>query len=188
MSCPCQLALSSTLEMRETGTYGKQTTRSNQQDGRQTLRHKPERLGLTLESGGWVAVTALLGAWGRKGFALSRSELEEVVRRNDKQRFAFDESGTHIRASQGHSVDIDLGLTALEPPELPFHGTTSAALESGLNTGLQRMSRHHVHLSTDQETVQRGGSRHASAVILRVAALGTSEVTQFCIRSSNTPF
>lgn len=149
------------------------------------LRHDPQGLGLTLESGGWVSVTALLGALGRKGFALSRSDLEEVVTRNDKQRFAFDELGEHIRASQGHSVDVDLGLIALEPPELLFHGTTSAALDSVLTTGLQRMRRHHVHLSVDTETAQRVGSRHGQAVILRVAALTMHEAGHAFYRSDN---
>lgn len=150
-----------------------------------TLRHKPESFGLKLESGGWVAVTALLEAFERKGYRLSQTELEEVVRRNDKQRFAFDESGRRIRASQGHSVDIDLGLEALEPPELLFHGTTTAALERVLETGLQRMSRHHVHLSIDEETAQRVGSRHGQAVILRVAARAMHEAGHAFYRSDN---
>ncbi len=149
------------------------------------LRHDPQGIGLTLESGGWVSVTALLGALGRKGFTLEPKDLEEVVRRNDKQRFAFDESGERIRASQGHSVDIDLGLIALEPPQTLFHGTTSAALESVMATGLQRMRRHHVHLSVDEETAQRVGSRHGKAVILRVAALTMHEAGHAFYRSAN---
>ena len=66
-----------------------------------TLRHKPESLGLQLEEGGWIGVDTLLAAFARKGYALSRVELEEVVARNDKRRFAFDETREHIRASQG---------------------------------------------------------------------------------------
>ncbi len=149
------------------------------------LRHDPQAIGLTLESGGWVSAAALLGALGRKGYALTRSDLEEVVTRNDKQRFAFDEAGTRIRASQGHSVAVDLGLIALEPPPILFHGTTAAALESVLATGLQRMRRHHVHLSVDTDTAQRVGSRHGQAVILRVAALTMYEAGHAFYRSAN---
>jgi putative RNA 2'-phosphotransferase len=136
-----------------------------------TLRHKPERLGLTLEPGGWVKVDTLLHAFDSQGFALTRAELEEVVAKNDKQRFSFDETKTRIRANQGHSVEVDLELEPREPPEVLYHGTTTAALESILETGLQRMKRHHVHLSPDTETAHRVGSRHGKAVILRVEAL-----------------
>jgi putative RNA 2'-phosphotransferase len=136
-----------------------------------TLRHKPERLGLSLEAGGWVDVEALLSAFHAKGFRVTRAELEEVVAKNDKQRFSFDETGTRIRANQGHSVEVDLQLEPREPPEILYHGTTTAALTSILETGLQRMKRHHVHLSPDTQTAHRVGSRHGKAVILRVKAL-----------------
>ncbi len=135
------------------------------------LRHKPESLGLKLEEAGWVAVDALLTALNRKGFTISRAELNDVVRLNDKQRFSFDTSGSKIRANQGHSVEVDLALIPLEPPELLFHGTTIGSVASILETGLQRMNRHHVHLSKDLETAFRVGSRHGKPVILHIRAL-----------------
>jgi putative RNA 2'-phosphotransferase len=135
------------------------------------LRHKPERLGIKLSVSGWTDVSDLLNALERKGFTLSRAELEEVVAQNDKQRFSFDQSGQHIRANQGHSIAVDLGLTPLEPPEVLYHGTTQAALSSILEIGLQRMSRHHVHLSPDTQTALRVGSRRGKPVLLEVMAL-----------------
>ena len=135
------------------------------------LRHKPEALGLNLETGGWVDVDALLGALARKGFSLSREELDQVVAQNDKQRFSFDPTRTRIRANQGHSVEVDLELMPLEPPETLYHGTHDAALETIFRHGLQRMSRHHVHLSMDTQTAVRVGSRRGKGVILRVRAL-----------------
>src|SRR6185369_13288171 len=92
------------------------------------LRHQPQRLGLHLEPGGWVAIDDLLRACERNSFALSRSELDEVVRRNDKQRFTIDPTGTRIRANQGHSVSIDLQLEPVEPPALLYHGTGQASV------------------------------------------------------------
>src|SRR4051812_24621747 len=80
------------------------------------LRHEPEGLGLTLAPGGWVPVDELLAACARKHFPVTREELDEVVTTNDKQRFAFDETGTRIRANQGHSVEVDLQLEPAEPP------------------------------------------------------------------------
>ena len=150
-----------------------------------TLRHKPESLGLKLEEGGWVSVDALLVAFAHKGYALSRGELEEVVARNDKRRFAFDETGERIRASQGHSVEIDLQLEPLEPPETLFHGTTATNLSGILESGLQRMKRHHVHLSIDVETAHRVGSRHGKAVILTVNSKAMSEAGHLFYRSDN---
>jgi putative RNA 2'-phosphotransferase len=132
------------------------------------LRHKPEALGLTLEPGGWVLVSDLLAAFARKGFSLTRDELEVVVTLNDKQRFAFDESGDRIRANQGHSTEVDLQLTPVEPPLTLFHGTASKSVTSILETGVTRGSRHHVHLSQDAETARKVGARHGKPVILVV--------------------
>ena len=134
------------------------------------LRHAPERLGLTLGPGGWVAVDDLLRACAEHRFAVTADGLREVVERSDKQRFAFDATGTLIRANQGHSVDVDLQLVPTPPPETLFHGTGAGAVESILTSGLERRSRHHVHLSPDEETARRVGMRHGKPVILTVAA------------------
>jgi putative RNA 2'-phosphotransferase len=136
------------------------------------LRHRPEALGLTLETGGWVAVEELLAACARRGQPLTRAQLEELVATNDKQRFAFDETHTRIRAQQGHSVPVELGLVAQEPPAHLYHGTVAAALPVIREQGLRKMQRHHVHLSPDAETARRVGSRRGRPVILVVDAAG----------------
>ena len=87
------------------------------------LRHQPERLGLTLQPGGWVPVADLLAACARHNLPLSRVELDEVVARNNKRRFSFDPTGTLIRANQGHSVTVDLELEPVQPPAVLYHGT-----------------------------------------------------------------
>ena len=97
---------------------------------------------------------------------MSAEELREVVESNEKQRFAFDETGAMIRANQGHSVSVDLELTPTAPPELLFHGTGAGSVESILRSGLERRNRHHVHLSLDQETARRVGMRHGKPVIV----------------------
>ncbi len=60
------------------------------------LRHAPDEIGLTLEPGGWVAVDLLFEACHKAGFSIWRSELDQVVADNSKQRFAFDETGQHM--------------------------------------------------------------------------------------------
>ncbi|MEJ7664349.1 MAG: RNA 2'-phosphotransferase [Hymenobacter sp.] len=78
---------------------------------------------------------------------------------NDKQRFAFDGAGQRIRAQQGHSVAVDLQLAPATPPAVLYHGTTPAALPAIQAAGLQKMNRHHVHLTTDEATARRVGQR-----------------------------
>jgi putative RNA 2'-phosphotransferase len=138
------------------------------------LRHQPQALGLTLAPGGWVAVVDLLAACDQHGRPLSRAELDEVVARNNKQRFSYDESGRRIRANQGHSVAVDLQLAPAIPPETLYHGTGERAVASIQRDGLKRMTRHHVHLSPDTATAINVGRRHGRPVVFAVAAAAMS--------------
>jgi len=132
------------------------------------LRHQPEAIGIVLDSQGWVEVDALLKGLGRRGHRLSRAELDRVVAESDKKRFAFNEDGTRIRANQGHSVQVDLGLEPAVPPERLYHGTVEKFMDSILATGLHKGERHDVHLSPDLETATKVGSRRGKPVILEI--------------------
>lgn len=134
------------------------------------LRHRPERLGLRLDPGGWVDVDELLDACRRAQFSLSRDELAEVVERNDKRRFSLDDTGSRIRANQRHNLAIDLQLEAEVPPPLLYHGTWRLTVERVLGEGLQRMGRHHVHVTADVGTALKVGARHGRPTVLEVAA------------------
>ena len=100
----------------------------------------------------------------------SREQLEEVVATNDKKRFSFSPDGQLIRANQGHSVEVDLGLVPIEPPELLYHGTVERFLDSIRAQGLLRGNRHHVHLSADREKAARVGQHRGQPVVLVVEA------------------
>ncbi|MER7431015.1 RNA 2'-phosphotransferase [Nonomuraea rubra] len=132
------------------------------------LRHDPQRIGLALDPAGWVEVEELLRAAAAHGFPITPEELRVVVAGNDKRRYTI-ESG-RIRASQGHSVPVDLGLTAIEPPEVLYHGTVGRFLAAIRQEGLRPMGRHHVHLSPDRETATRVGARRGVPVVLVVAS------------------
>ena len=134
------------------------------------LRHRPDSIGLALDSQGWAAVDDLLAQLGASGHELDRALLERVVDENDKQRFAFSADRTRIRASQGHSVAVDLALAPTAPPPVLYHGTASRFLKSILTEGLHAAARHHVHLSADVETAKRVGTRHGFPAVLRVDA------------------
>jgi putative RNA 2'-phosphotransferase len=134
------------------------------------LRHRPERIGLELTEDGWAKVSELLHLMTAAGHPLTRETLLRVVAENDKQRFAMSEDGSRIRASQGHSVEIDLALPPTDPPELLYHGTADRFVDSILEHGLLRRSRNHVHLSLDIETATRVGQRHGKPIVLTIAA------------------
>jgi putative RNA 2'-phosphotransferase len=134
------------------------------------LRHQPEKLGLILESGGWVKVEELLKACAKNNFPVSLEELKEVVEKNDKRRFSFNETDEKIRANQGHSVEVDLELRPETPPARLFHGTAERSVAAIRARGLLKMARHHVHLSADAETARRVGARRGKPIVLVVDA------------------
>ncbi|MEW1719647.1 RNA 2'-phosphotransferase [Streptomyces sp. NPDC093109] len=134
------------------------------------LRHQPERLGITLDANGWVAIDDLLRATTAHHFRLTRAELDHVVAVNDKQRFTID--GDRIRANQGHTVTVDLDLAPATPPAYLYHGTVAGNLAAIRAEGLRPMRRHHVHLSADRETATRVGARRGRPVVLPVDAAG----------------
>uniref|UniRef100_UPI0030DC2697 RNA 2'-phosphotransferase n=1 Tax=Calothrix sp. NIES-2100 TaxID=1954172 RepID=UPI0030DC2697 len=134
------------------------------------LRHQPDSIGIKLAAGGWVNVQELIAACANHQFPITLEELQEVVATNDKKRFSFDSTGTLIRANQGHSVEVDLQFQPVIPPNVLYHGTGQKSVESIMQTGIAKMSRHHVHLSLDIATAKAVGARHGKPVVLAVDA------------------
>jgi putative RNA 2'-phosphotransferase len=130
------------------------------------LRHAPDEIGLVLDENGWADVGELIAKAAQKGMVFSREDIEEVVVTNDKQRFSYNEDKSRIRANQGHSIDVDLQLQRKEPPVTLYHGTVAKFLGMIEEQGLQKMSRHHVHLSADRLTAEKVASRRGEAIIL----------------------
>ena len=134
------------------------------------LRHEPQQVGLTLDSAGWVGVDELLKAVNRHGVSLTQDQLKHIVATSDKKRFAFSDDGRRIRASQGHSLAVDLQYQAQTPPEFLYHGTATRFLPGIRRDGLQRMQRHDVHLSTETKVTVQVGARHGKPVLLIIRA------------------
>ncbi|MFQ6551871.1 RNA 2'-phosphotransferase [Aestuariibius insulae] len=132
----------------------------------QVLRHAPEAIGITLDAEGWVAVDDLLERLAANGHPLSRADLEHIVRTSDKKRFTLSQDGARLRAAQGHSVPVDLGLEPREPPAILFHGTAASHLAQIRADGLLPQRRLQVHLSADRDTAIRVGRRHGKPVVL----------------------
>lgn len=134
------------------------------------LRHKPETIGIQLDPNGWVEVNELIEKANNYGIKFDREALNHIVATNSKKRFAFNDTFDKIRASQGHSIEIELGYISQKPPEFLFHGTAEKYVQSILDTGLEKRNRQHVHLSIDLETANKVGQRHGKPFIFKVLA------------------
>ena len=131
------------------------------------LRHKPEVIGITLDEHGWADVDALIEGVNQT-HPLNRKILEEIVAEDEKQRYAFNEDHTKIRASQGHSIPVDVELEEVIPPDILFHGTGEKYVSSIEKEGLIPKNRLYVHLSSDAETAYKVGSRHGRPVVYTI--------------------
>jgi putative RNA 2'-phosphotransferase len=135
------------------------------------LRHKPEKLNLILDDEGYVEVKLLLKALRNNRWdTFTKEDLDRVVETNNKKRFAYSENGLRIRASQGHSINVNLGLASIKPPKFLYHGTVNKFLNAIKLEGLKKGSRQHVHLSIDEDTATNVGSRRGKPVILTINA------------------
>jgi len=135
------------------------------------LRHKPEKIGLTLDAQGWADLTTLLTQAQAHGAPLTLADVHRVVAGNDKKRFQLSEDGTRIRAVQGHSTaQVAIKRPAVRPPAVLYHGTADRFVASICKLGLLPGKRHQVHLSPDVPTAMAVGQRHGKVVIFQVDA------------------
>ena len=132
------------------------------------LRHSPQTIGIELDEQGWANVKELIEKCKKHRYHFSMEDLIEIVETNDKKRYSFNEKRNRIRANQGHSIDINLALQPVEPPEFLYHGTASRFVPSIMEDGIVKQSRQHVHLSKDRDTALNVGSRHGKPVVLTI--------------------
>lgn len=131
------------------------------------LRHKPEIIGISLDEHGWAKVSELIEGISKQ-YDFDMKMLEEIVRSDEKQRYAFNDDKTLIRANQGHSISVDVELEKLEPPEFLWHGTGEKYVSNIDKQGLIPKSRLYVHLSSDKETAIKVGKRHGKPFLYKI--------------------
>ncbi|QOZ34479.1 RNA 2'-phosphotransferase [Bradyrhizobium sp. CCBAU 53421] len=134
------------------------------------LRHKPDEIGLTLSADGWANIDELVEKANAAGTRFSRADLLDVAAASDKKRFSISADGRDIRAAQGHSVSVQLGLPPQQPPSILYHGTATRFVDAILVEGLKPQARQQVHLSADEATAVRVGQRHGKPHIFKVDA------------------
>jgi len=135
------------------------------------LRHHPEKIGINLDKNGYVDICLLINALQSNGWEnFTKADLDQIILTNNKKRFAYNDEKTKIRASQGHSIKVDLNLKAQAPPHFLYHGTIKKFLLDIKKEGLKKRARHHVHLSVDVETAKDVGSRRGKPIILKISS------------------
>lgn len=131
------------------------------------LRHAAKDLKWDITKDGFISVNQLVDCVKGKKFPNFTVEaVAQIVREDEKGRYSYSEDGTKIRANQGHSFDVDLGLKAKIPPVILYHGTDSKAVPIIKKTGIQKMKRQHVHLADDPETAASVGIRHGAEILI----------------------
>ena len=128
------------------------------------LRHDQDAFDKGLiDNNGWRNVSELI-----KNEGYSKELLDEIVEANNKQRYEYNSDKSKIRARQGHSINVDVNLTEAIPPSVLYHGTSTKALESIYKQGIVKGKRLYVHLSKDEETALKVGSRHGTPYVLKI--------------------
>ncbi|NIO18744.1 RNA 2'-phosphotransferase [bacterium] len=131
------------------------------------LRHHPEKYGLTLDRYGFASLQELVGAISQKKKRVSEQDIKRVVEKSEKKRFEI--KGDKIRATYGHTIEVEQVSPLVEPPEILFHGTSRRKVETILQDGLQPMKRQYVHLcQTEQEAYRVGRRKDTNPVVLQI--------------------
>ena len=134
------------------------------------LRHKPEEIGIQLDANGWANIDDLIKGLISKGYNVDLKIIRQVVETNDKKRFVINSDSSMIRANQGHSIEVELNLLEIIPPDVLYHGTSERNLDKILTEGLTKQSRQHVHLSLTIDVARSVGSRHGKPIVLTIRA------------------
>lgn len=149
------------------------------------LRHQPQQYGINLDVGGWADIDQLLQQFNASGNTLSQQQLLTLVADSDKQRFAISTDGKKIRANQGHSFAVDLGLAPQIPPDVLLHGTAHRFLAAIQAEGLQKMARQHVHLTEHHDAALAVGKRYGKPVLLQIDAAAMAAAGHTFYQSAN---
>ncbi|MDO5768248.1 MAG: RNA 2'-phosphotransferase [Psychrobacter sp.] len=133
------------------------------------LRHKPESIGLSLNTEGWADINELVRLADKSGNAITLTDITSTVKADAKGRFSISDDGRYIRAVQGHSLkSVDLKLTEAIPPACLVHGTAQRFIDNILKEGLVPKQRQYVHLTENINTAKQTGSRYGKPVVLAI--------------------
>ncbi|GAB1601254.1 tRNA 2'-phosphotransferase 1-like isoform X1 [Argonauta hians] len=157
------------------------------------LRHPNDHFRQLMNKEGYIYVEHILRL-GRFRGRIGLRDIHRIVESNSKRRFAIDydsNGNAMIRATQGHSVDVNPGLSLIKDPHLypvVVHGTTYKAWESIRNEGLHNMNRAYIHFAIGMPE-DRGvisGMRNSSEICIFIdLARAISAGIKFFIAENN---
>ncbi len=129
------------------------------------LRHNPESANMVLDKDGYAVVNNVL-----EFFKINIHTLENLIKIDDKQRFSFNKDKTLIRASQGHTINVNINFKEIQPVTFLYHGTAEQYKDIIMKDGLKKMQRHHVHLASEHKDSVTVGMRKGTPVLLEIDA------------------
>ncbi|MEF8835562.1 MAG: RNA 2'-phosphotransferase [Candidatus Thermoplasmatota archaeon] len=141
------------------------------------LRHFPDKYGLEMDERGWISLEHFVKVLRnrQKSFHwLRRYHVKALAATDKKNRYEYKDG--KIRATYGHSIEVDLDLPTEDIPDTLYAPTTEKESELLLESGLRPSDRTYVHLSgTYESAVEAGAVRTENPVILEVDAKGAIE-------------
>jgi len=136
------------------------------------LRHFPEKFDLDMDDHGFVDLRAFISVLQRRERRLHWLRLHHltaIIETDPKGRYQIKNEA--MRATYGHSFDVDLDLPTHNIPDSLFYPASEEEAELLLETGLKPADRQMVHLSKDWEAAMEAGiHRMDEPVILEIDA------------------
>ncbi|MBN1109405.1 MAG: RNA 2'-phosphotransferase [Methanomassiliicoccales archaeon] len=154
------------------------------------LRHFPERFGLDMDEQGFVSIREFINALrnsNRRYHWLRPHHIIAIIETDPKGRYQI--SNDMMRATYGHSLDLDLRLPTEDIPERLYYPATPEEADIILETGLRPSDRKMVHLSkTFQDALSAGRVRVENPVILEVDTAAAIEAGNVISKAGKTVF
>lgn len=136
------------------------------------LRHFPEKFGLEMDDQGFVDLRQFVNALknqSRRNHWIRPHHIIAIIETDPKGRYQV--SNNLIRATYGHSIELDLKLPTGNVPDKLYYPTTEEEADIVLETGLKPSDRKMVHLSkTYADAMNAGKVRTERPVILEIDA------------------
>jgi putative RNA 2'-phosphotransferase len=141
------------------------------------LRHFPEKFNLTMDPRGWVDIQQFVNAVKsrqRRFKWLRAYHVVALIKTDPKGRYQYKDG--YIRATYGHTIDVDLDFPTDETPDKLYYPATEEEADFLKEGGLRPSDRMYVHLSTTLESaVEAGKVRSPRPVVFEIDAKKASE-------------
>ena len=125
------------------------------------LRHAPEKFDLEMDINGWIDIKDIIRQFkkGNKRFHWLRPHHFTAIAETDPKG-RYEVRGNTIRATYGHTVEIELDLPTDNIPDALYFPCDPEQAENLLEVGISPSGRAHVHLSATIRNAAEAGHVH----------------------------